>query len=62
VPTLPPAPPVEHWPKRSDTREFQVIQGHEGRDENAGEPAPEPAPPVLPEPPAGEAREFAWGD
>ncbi|HEX7083500.1 MAG TPA: DivIVA domain-containing protein [Gaiellaceae bacterium] len=63
VPTLPPASPDEHWPKRSDTREFQVIKGHEGRDEGAGEPAgPEQAPPALPEPPAGEAREFAWGD
>lgn len=63
LPASPPvpemAPPVEHWPKRHDTREFQAFQ-----------PAPAQEPPKLPpvqsvpdeqdEGPAT-ARDFAWG-
>jgi cell division initiation protein len=54
-----PAPPVEHWPRREDTREFQAV-----------EPPPAPGPPKLPpvqsvpdEPEEGPAtaRDFAWG-
>src|SRR6185437_6593533 len=71
VPTLPPAP--EHWPNRTDTREFQVIRvdeteptapenGIPGSDPEP--PAPESlfAQPALPELGGDEPREFAWGD
>jgi hypothetical protein len=72
-PAAPPAP--EHWPRREDTREFQVVRG----DAPAAEPQPaaEQQPPAEPEPAAQEQpaqlppetmpeqpapREFAWGD
>jgi cell division initiation protein len=51
--------PIEHWPKRHDTREFQAVQ-----------PSPAMEPPKLPpvqsvpdEPDdgTGTARDFAWG-
>lgn len=70
-----PAPPSE-WPRREDTREFQVVRGGD-------QPLPVPEPPTAEEPPVVEtaadepqqqpepqrqlpperpAREFAWGD
>jgi cell division initiation protein len=63
LPATPAAPaaeaPQEHWPRRSDTREFQAIEAP---------PVPEPPklPPVQsvpdePEEGAGTARDFAWG-
>jgi cell division initiation protein len=66
VPTLPPAP--EHWPNRTDTREFQVVKVDEvesGLPEGDPEsPAPESlfVQPALPELRSDEPREFAWGD
>jgi hypothetical protein len=63
LPATPAAPaaegPQEHWPRRSDTREFQAIEAP---------PVPEPPklPPVQsvpdePEEGTGTARDFAWG-
>jgi cell division initiation protein len=63
LPATPAAPaaeaPQEHWPRRSDTREFQAIEAP---------PIPEPPklPPVQsvpdePEEGTGTARDFAWG-
>jgi cell division initiation protein len=66
VPTLPPAP--EHWPNRTDTREFQVIKVDEvedgGPESEPDAPAPESlfVQPALPELRSDEPREFAWGD
>jgi cell division initiation protein len=64
LPTLPPAP--EHWPNRTDTREFQVVRVDEP-DAESGPPAPEslfeqPHLPEVREAHGGEPREFAWGD
>jgi hypothetical protein len=64
VPTLPPAP--EHWPKRTDTREFQVVRVDEPEAES-GPAAPESLFTQPPLPDVGELygeepREFAWGD
>jgi cell division initiation protein len=68
VPTLPPAP--EHWPNRTDTREFQVVRIDDPEAEAESESGP-PAPEALFEQPhlpdvhelhGEEPREFAWGD
>lgn len=74
-PQAPQPPAPEHWPRREDTREFQIVRGDEPA---AAEPAPAEAPPqpegeqaaeqpaaqlppeTMPEQPA--PREFAWGD
>lgn len=66
VPTLPPAP--EHWPNRTDTREFQVVRVDEPEPESEGGPsAPEslfdqPSLPDVRDLRGEEPREFAWGD
>jgi cell division initiation protein len=70
----PPAP--EHWPRREDTREFQVVrsdvpageqpaaepqaQPHPRAEQAAQEPPAQLPPETMPEQPA--PREFAWGD
>jgi cell division initiation protein len=57
--TAPSAAPIEHWPKRHDTREFQAVT-----------PPPAQEPPKLPpvqsvpddaDGESGTARDFAWG-
>jgi cell division initiation protein len=57
--TAPSEAPIEHWPKRHDTREFQAVM-----------PPPAQEPPKLPpvqsvpddaDSESGTARDFAWG-
>jgi cell division initiation protein len=53
------APPVEHWPRREDTREFQAVQPPQAQE-------PPKLPPVqsVPDEPGegpATARDFAWG-
>jgi cell division initiation protein len=55
----PPEAPVEHWPKRHDTREFQAVQPSQAME-------PPKLPPVQSVPEetddgTGTARDFAWG-
>lgn len=58
-------PPLEHWPKRHDTREFQAVQPQAAPEQPEGPEQPK-LPPVqsvpddLDEEP-GTARDFAWG-
>jgi cell division initiation protein len=53
------APPVEHWPRREDTREFQAVQPPEAQEP----PKLPPVQSVPDEPDKGPAtaRDFAWG-
>jgi cell division septum initiation protein DivIVA len=51
--------PEEHWPKRSDTREFQAVQPH-SVEEQPKLPPVQPVPDEIDEGPAT-ARDFAWG-
>lgn len=63
-PAAGPPPPVEHWPKREDTREFGVVRGdavEEGPVQPELPPEPIPGQQQL-DPPQAAAREFAWGD
>jgi cell division septum initiation protein DivIVA len=59
-PAEPPAePPVEHWPKRQDTREFQAVPAPQAQE-------PPKLPPVQSVPDETDdgpatARDFAWG-
>jgi cell division initiation protein len=52
-------PPVEHWPKRQDTREFQAVPAPEAK-EPPKLPPVQSVPDETDEGPAT-ARDFAWG-
>jgi cell division initiation protein len=54
-----PAPPVEHWPRREDTREFQAVQPPQA-EEPPKLPPMQSVPDEQDEGPAT-ARDFAWG-
>jgi len=52
-------PPLEHWPRRQDTREFQAVQPPR-IEEHPKLPPVQPVPDEVDDGPST-ARDFAWG-